>query len=380
MALLFMDSFDHYATADITEKWTAVTTCVRGNGIAPTIGAYGRNSTQGLRTKVATGGTDTAVGPTVTVAPSDAVCIVGLAVKYSSISDLAVSVAAQEGYTTGREGSNYIVRCFKNNDALWWARVNTDGTISVLTDLGDDENPLSIPLCPVLGTTTNSLQAGVFAYVEIKVTVQDPTGTVDVRINGLSGLSLTGQNTRGTGFTSGWTNVRVGYHTYNTPDNQTLHIDDLVIMDGSGARNNDFLGDVTISAIYPDGAGTTTEWTPSAGVNFENVDEALVNDDTDYNSTNVLNAKDTYSMEDVATGANIKAIQIVTSQRKVAEGPGKIKHVVRSNSTDYDQTEQGIGGTTYSYLRSIVETDPATGVAWDEAGFNAVEIGLKKTG
>ena len=42
MALLFMDSFDHYATADITEKWTASTGTFA-------IGAYGRNSTNGLR-------------------------------------------------------------------------------------------------------------------------------------------------------------------------------------------------------------------------------------------------------------------------------------------------------------------------------------------
>jgi len=381
MALLFMDSFDHYATADITEKWTAITTVVNGIGKAPIIGAYGRNGTSGLRTATAGGGTDVALGPTITVAPTGGVCLFGAALKYANLSAFAVYPCGKEAWKGGGvgEGSNYIVRCFNNNDALWFARVNTDGTISVLRDPGTTS-------CVVLGTTTNALQAGVFAYVELKVTVHDSTGTVDVRINGAAGLSLTGQNTRGTGASNAWTNLRVGYMAMDPPTTvNTLDIDDLVAMDGSGARNNAFLGDVTIGCLHPDADGNSHAWVLSTGTPDNNedylcVDEALVNDDTDYISTATVNAKSTFSMQDVAAGANVKAVQIVTAQRKAAEGPGLIKHVVRSNSTDYDLTEQGIGGTSYAFLRSVVEVDPATSAAWTESGFNSVEIGIKKTG
>ena len=41
MALLFCDSFDHYATAQLAMKWFSATDF--------TIGAYGRNGTNGLR-------------------------------------------------------------------------------------------------------------------------------------------------------------------------------------------------------------------------------------------------------------------------------------------------------------------------------------------
>ena len=40
MSLLFIDGFDHYATADITKKWTTAS--------AATIGVTGRRGTGGV--------------------------------------------------------------------------------------------------------------------------------------------------------------------------------------------------------------------------------------------------------------------------------------------------------------------------------------------
>ena len=373
MALLFMDSFDHYATADITEKWTLITS--GGNGHSPVIGAYGRNGTQGIRyDEVIANLTHYAWSTGVTLAPADNVCIVGMAVNYSaaSFADIRVGTSSDEGYTA----SNYLVKCMNNNDLLWFMRVNVDGTISVLRDL---------VTAVVLGTTSVALQEGVFAYVEVKVTVHGSAGTVDVRINGASAMTgLTGQNTRGQGSTDGWTHLRIGQLTgYNV--RAWMDMDDFVVMDGSGARNNDFIGDVTISALLPTGDGNSHAWllstgTPDTGVDYQCVDDAVPNDDTDYVSTSTLTAKSTYAMQDCAAGADIRAVQVLASVRKGAEGPGQVKLVTRSNSTDYDGTAQGIGGTSYSYLRQVLETDPATSAAWLEAAWNAVEIGVKKTG
>ena len=48
--LLYLDSFDHYATADITQRWTQL--YVHTNPIAPVIGATGRRGTNGVRWSV----------------------------------------------------------------------------------------------------------------------------------------------------------------------------------------------------------------------------------------------------------------------------------------------------------------------------------------
>jgi len=370
MALLFMDSFDHYATADIEEKWTQLRGPTGGSNTTPVIGSYGRNSTQGLYcarasgTNVYTGG-----GVAITLVPSGSTCIVGMAVKYSAFTNLNVSDSETITYAS----SNWLVRCLNVNALGWFARVNTDGTITVYRGVGG--TPVA------LGTTSLALQAGVFAYVEIKVVMHPSAGTVNVRINSASGLALTGQNTRGNAGADAWTNLDVvGLITTSTTNAMSVALDDLVVMDGSGSYNNAFLGDVTISAVLPNGAGNSSGWTPSAGSNYQCVDEASPNDDTDYNSTSTLNAKDLYAFPDAPAGADIRAVQIVSAQRKGAEGPGQIKHVVRSSSTDYDQTAQGIGGTSYSFLRTVVEADPATAAAWSESGFNAAEFGIKKTG
>lgn len=371
MALLFMDSFDHYATADITEKWTQIVV-MTSNQNNPVIGAFGRNSTQGIRmTKQGSGATYTGNPVGMTLQPGSNVFIGGCAFRVSAFNDLYNASRFGEGYYN----DPYLFWLFNVNDPLVAVKPNTDGTLGVFRVASNGTGTL-------LGNTGIALQANVWAYVEVKVTVHDSAGTVDIKINGTSALSLSGQNTRGSGSTNGWTNVRMG-EVQSYASVPVFEFDDVVFMDNTGSFNNDFLGDVTIGAIYPNGAGATTEWTPSAGSNYDCVNEALVNDDTDYNATSTVNAKDTYAFPSAPSGADIRAVQIVTAQRKATEGPGRIKHIVRSGGTDYELTEQGIGGTLYSFLRSVVETDPGSGsplAAWTESGFNAAEFGIKKTG
>ena len=85
-------------------------------------------------------------------------------------------------------------------------------------------------------------------------------------------------------------------------------------------------------------------------------------------------------MPDCAAGADIRAVQVLAAVRKGAEGPGQVKLVTRSNSTDYDGAAQGIGGTTYSYVREVPRDRPGDRGSVVGDGFNAAEIGLKKTG
>jgi len=226
-----------------------------------------------------------------------------------------------------------------------------------------------------------SLQLGVWAYIELRMKVHDTLGTCIVRVNGLEALNLTGLDTLYT--TNVLTRFALAGESYNPNNYFSFVFDDLVVMDTTGALNNSFIGDVTISAIYPSGAGNSSGWTPSAGSNYQNVDEATPNDDTDYNSTSTLNAKDLYTFADAPAGADIRAVQVLAAVRKGAEGPGQVKLVTRSNSADYDSVAKGIGGTSYSYVRQVLEADPGSGsplAAWTESGFNAAEFGIKKTG
>jgi hypothetical protein len=355
MALLFMDSFDHYATADIAEKWTAVT------GGTPAIGAYGRNSTSGLRLN---SGVRPGVSATVLGDVSEA--IVGVAVKPTVWTGAAMSAIITFGSGTQWECglmllADLTVRPFVVASAAW-AGPGSDTTNAWAVLLGS--------------ASSVALQVGVWAYLEVRMKCDGSTGTCTVRLNGTEILALTGLDTLYTSATLS----RVAVAAATTISAAAIDIDDLVVMDTTGSLNNVFLGDVTISAIYPSAVGNSTGWTPSAGSNYDCCNEAVVNDDTDYVAATTLATKDLYAFTDAPAGADIKAVQLCIAARKGAEGPGQLTPVVRSASTDYDKTAQGIGGTSYSYLRTVVETDPATAAAWTESGFNAAEWGFKKTG
>ena len=362
MSLLFMDSFDHYATADLTEKWTAM---AGASGWTPTVGAYGRNGTNGMRIQP-NGVTGVCIGLS---ASASGAC--GFAMKCnalpSSPDPLSIVYDGSGGVphlqlSIGADGSLHVYRGDQtSNVGAAWYGVGLYGSWTLLA-----------------ASDGGVIQAGVWAYVEWKWTIDDASGSYEVRVNGLTVLSGTSKDTRST---------NVGAATYsavsllsNAGTVNTRDFDDFYVIDLTGAVNNDFLGDVTVTALLPTGAGATTGWTPSTGSNYSCVDEASPNDDTDYVSATAVDTKDTYAFDDVPAGSVIKAAQVVSAQRKENEGPGKIKHVVRSSSTDYDQAEQGIGGAVYSFLRSVVEVDPATSAAWSESAFNAAEFGVKKTG
>lgn len=352
MSLLFMDSFDHYATADMLDKWTSVVYAVG------TIGAYGRNGTNGYRVtaannsiKIGCGRGNTATG------------FAGFAMKTNLNSNDSI----------------FAVCAASNSKSDLLVRVHTDGSLHVHRTGGDYYYCESSFSTDIGATAAGVIQVGVWAFLEIQWTIHDTTGAVTIRVNGIEQLALTNVDTKGVASGAGeWGSIVIGTEVGVQHD-----FDDLYICDTSGSLNNTFLGDVSIRAIFPNGAGNASEWTPSAGSNYDCVNETSPNDDTDYNSAAAINLKDLYAFASAPAGADIRGVQVLAAVRKSAEGPGQVKLVTRSNGTDYDGAAHGIASTEYSYVREVLETDPGSGspeAAWTESGFNAAEFGVKKTG
>src|SRR5262249_36678260 len=158
-------------------------------------------------------------------------------------------------------------------------------------------------------TSTSFLSAGAFNYIEVKITISDTVGVVTVRVNGTSTgwLALTSQDTQNGG-PSTITNIILGGDLVTNASNAPSHFDDVVILDTTGAVNNDFLGDCRVEAIFPNGAGNYAQWTPSTGSNFQNVDENPPNDDSDYNSSSTAGQIDTFNYSNLSvTSGTVKA-------------------------------------------------------------------------
>src|SRR5262245_24205530 len=344
MALLFLDSFDHYVTVDLTEKWTSLV------GSAQAIAAAtGRRSSASLQF------TNTNSAIRITLAPGAASIVFGFGVKLTAIPSATRALAAVLS-----SGTHQISLC-----------VHADGTLGV--DRG--------AAATLLGSaSTVALAAGTFYYVECAVTFSDTVGTIAVHVNGASVLSATGLDTLSTGTT--WNSFQLGDGvTTGGPVAVTWDFDDLYVLDGSGsAPLNTFLGDCRVDARYPTAEGASSAWTPLSGSdNALMVDETAPDDDTTYNSTGTIGATDTHVVQDApVAGATIYGVQLCLSTKKSDAGTCAIAPVVRHSGTNYVGTAAN-PGTSYAYQVMPYGTNPGTGVAWTESGFNAAEFGYQRT-
>lgn len=338
MTLRFADSFDHYVTADIVKKWTATD----GTGITIQSTA-GRRGGQCLRIS-------TSAASVSKTFDAHASWVIGFAFNPASLPGSAVRLVV------AFDGSTEHLRL----------RLNTDGTISVLRGGST-----------VLSTSAASINFGSFGFLEWKFTINDSTGSYDVRYNGASITSGSGVDTRNGGnATANLFQLRSSSETSGS----NWDFDDLYICDGAGSVNNDFLGDVRVDCYLANGNGNSSQLTGSDGNSTDNyalVDESLQNGDTDYVQSSTVNQKDTYAFTDMShTPSNIFGVQINLVSRKDDSGTRSICAVTRSGGSDTDGTTQALS-TSYLCLREIRETDPNTSSAWTRTGFNNAEFGAK---
>lgn len=362
MALLFIDSFDHYATADFPVKWTAF-----GGTLAIAAGA-GRRSGGALRLTTVLNNSSNQWAQKALIT-NGATCVMGFAITVpaGTVGSSGMAIAAiRDGGTTQMT-----------------LRLNSDYTATVLRGAQNGTvlaNSVSVVLA-----------AGSYAYIEWKVRIDPTVGTVDVRVNGnlVPGLSsLTSQNTRNSS-NSTWSSVILGaldaISNMSNTNTRNLDYDDVYILDGSGTTLNDFLGDCRVDARVPSGAGVpAVGWTPSAGANWQCVDEmppaAAPNGDVDYVSVLTTGATDTYAVQDVAVpGATIYGVQMCLSVKKADAGLCLVAPVIRHAGTTYEGGSAN-PGTTYAFATTQYSNNPGTGAPWVEADFNAAEFGVRKTG
>jgi len=232
-----------------------------------------------------------------------------------------------------------------------------------------------------LGIIDNAFWKDAFTYVEVKVTFHSTAGVIVVRLNGVEVFNETGLDTvTGTQTEADQVTVmgRDG-STNSNPSSQHLY-DDWYICDTLGGVNDDFLGPLKVETLFPDGAGDSTQFTPSAGSNFQNVDEVEIDGDTTYNESSTTAHLDLFTADNLTNiDGTIYGVQLdVRANSTAAQVFGCIPTVKRS-------TTEGAGTATYmsdSYLfqecGSVFEQDPAAGPgAWTVTNINAMQIGYE---
>lgn len=133
--------------------------------------------------------------------------------------------------------------------------------------------------------------------------------------------------------------------------------------------------------LVPDGAGTVTGLTPSAGTNWSNVNAGVGSSaDASYNEGLTAGLEDLYTMTNSAlTQPDISEVVSVTAYLRVdRDGVGLLNTSpsVRVGGTTYYGLHQGLPDT-FDLVTYTWDVSPDTGSAWTIAEINAIEAGVK---
>jgi hypothetical protein len=368
--LLFMDGQAHYSTAQLGRKWTYTDPYETW-----TIVNEGRWSSNPCIKRVAIDDVSPPgyllKGPIMTqggawTAASTGVC--GFAFKTEDLS------FHREGQPGSGAADGGILKILEGSSVHLVVYLNPDGSMSLyrMPPFG---------AMTLLGTSLVALFNNTWAYVEFKWTIDDP-GAFAIRVNGLEVLTYTGRTISDSltdTYTSVWTSVRVlEFRSSEAPDFATCWMNDFYLLDqnGSGDELRDFLGDVKILCIRPNGVGTHAAWTPNTGANWAAVDDTPADDDTTYVSTSAANTRDSHTFEDIPTNVTVLGFQTCHLSKRATPGSAELKPTVRSGGTTHDGNSQSVASdTVYSYALQPYDTNPVTEAQATAAEINAAEFG-----
>lgn len=339
MALRFIDGASGYATAKGAEKWSTF-----GPPMSVTA-TNGRRSTASIRS---TNWDSTLIN----VFDNQATWIIGFAINVSALPSVIKNLISVTDV-----GAPQCGIAIKPDGAIAAYRGDITGTL-----LGTSAVGVIVP--------------GTFAYIEVQFTVNNTTGVVSVRKDNTSVLNLTAQNTRVTG--NNFANQVMWIQNTVAEAITSIDLDDIYILDGTGALNNAFLGDCRVDNTVPNGSGSLSAWSAFGTTpTFTNVDDVLVNDDVDYNFASTAGSRELYAFPDIAPVlGTVAGVVVNLTVRKDDATVRTFRDLIKSGVTFWT------GGTiftpTTSYIRymTVHEVDPNTSSPWTIANINSAEYGI----
>jgi hypothetical protein len=349
VALVFLDSFDGYATAQLTQgRWNSVFAV---NTAAPPFlsAGTGRYGTQSLR--------------------------INYQASYPNIIYLRKTLQAAQ---TWHVGWAFATASMHAKDIL---ALREGGTTQVDVAMREDGTLEVTRNGTVLGTTSTgatTITASTYFYLELRAVIHSSTGSVQLRVNGQTLLSVSGVNTQATSnaFASelqlGTSRVGVNWTGVPLP----ADYDDLYVLDGTGpAPHNALLGDCRVVCLVPIGQ-ELAEFTPSAGTNWDAVNE-IPPSSTDYNEAQAVGSRDRFQYAALPALVNpvLYGVQMSLYCTNPDTGPRMIAAHAISGTQEIDGVGQALPGA-YNYLQDRFARDPQ-GALWTPASLAAGRFGYK---
>ena len=222
----------------------------------------------------------------------------------------------------------------------------------------------------IMATGTHAIDDSIWYCIEVHLKVaESPDGVCQVKIDGVTDIDFSGD-------TAATANLNIQY-TYwgGCSDAAGINgwMDDIALNDTSGAVNNSWIGRGGIYKVVPTGAGTYTDLTPSAGSNWQCVDEVPPSD-TDYVYDSTVDHKDSYAANDLTGSGTVNAVKWIGRAKAVAAGAYAVARFVRVSGSDYTGTDVPVDAS-WKHIEELFDVDPS-GAAWSVAKVNGMEPGI----
>lgn len=311
-------------------------------------------------------------------------------VAWSISGDWAIVAGGRygNGITGGPSGSALIgfpaiatpVICgfaFKTTSATPIMRFQDDGTLPNMQlsrgSGGEVTARVGATGSPIATSPINVLPSGAWSYIEARLLPANSGGSLKVKVNGVLVIDFTGD----TQYVGSATTAIISLEA-NTA---TSFYDDFYIANTLGSYNNDFLGEIMVEHLRPNG-DDTAQWVGSDGNSVDNyllVDEAGTFNSTDYVASSTVGQRDLYTLASSARPSSSPVLGVIVSavSQKTDVGTRLVKINLKEGSGGTIRQSAALGlPTTFGELRAVFERKN-DGSLFNVVDVNSLRIGME---
>lgn len=250
-----------------------------------------------------------------------------------------------------------------------------DSTTTQLVIKLDTKNQIKIFRGSILINTINiQVSVKTWQYIEVKVKINNTTGSYEIRKDGVVLVNISGIDTQETA------NAYINNIRIHAKAGAYCYIDDVYILDDTGSQNNNFLGDIKIISVKPNGDGNTFNFNiyPDAGeYHYQDVDDGTQSDDdTTYVESTTVGHIDLFNYENISNIGDIFGIEIYSDTKESDATNYNLKTRLRYSGSENTDGGQALTAS-YAIYKRILDQNPIIAAAWTDMIFNTTEFGVE---
>jgi len=231
----------------------------------------------------------------------------------------------------------------------------------------------------VVNTTPHGvIDKTIWEYLEFKLVYStSSSATIDILVNGKNVLSIQANDIadcrNNIQMLQIENNVISDY--YNSTD---VRFDDIYICDVNGTDNNDFLGDISVKCLRPDGNGLINDFTPVGEPNnFECVNDFVLDEERYVEATDVDDT-DLYTLENNRIPATATVLGVINNvyAKKTDSGNREIGHVIGSSTATHYDSGSTVLTTEYKAWLKVWDVNPLNNSPFTPADIEDLQCGF----